>query len=161
MDTTGGQQVPPIPQRIIGPYQLLAQLGQTPTGPVYLARLHHKETLFALKLLPPVAPDELQRMRHEISLLARVDHPSVVRPVDMGSDRGRTFVVTEHVPGTTLREQLDRRGPLPPRQAARVAAEVATRCRRSTTPACSTGTSTPAWSWSTGATGAPRSPSWP
>jgi serine/threonine-protein kinase len=126
VDTTvGGQQVPPIPQRIMGPYHLLAQLGQTPTGPVYLARLQHKETLFALKLLPPLGPDELARMRQDSSHLSRVEHPGVVRPVDMGVDRGRAYVVTEHVPGTTLREQLDRRGPLPPRQAARLAADIA------------------------------------
>ncbi len=125
MDTTGGQQVPPIPQRVVGSYHLLAQLGQTPTGPVYLARLQHKEALFALKLLPPLGPDDMQRMRHDASLLARVEHPGVVRPIDLGNDRGRAYVVTEHVPGTTLREQLDRRGPLPPRQAARVAADVA------------------------------------
>lgn len=125
MDTTGGQQVPPIPQRVVGQYHLLAQLAQTPTGPVYLARLQHKEALFALKLLPPLGPDEMQRMRQDAGLLSRVEHPGVVRPVDLGTDRGRGYVVTEHVPGTTLREQLDRRGPLPPRQAARVAADVA------------------------------------
>lgn len=109
----------------MGPYHLLAQLGQTPTGPVYLARLQHKETLYALKLLPPLGPEELARMRQDSALLSRVEHAGVVRPIDMGVDRGRAYVVTEHVPGTTLREQLDRRGPLPPRQAARLAAEVA------------------------------------
>ncbi|MBX3468264.1 MAG: serine/threonine protein kinase [Planctomycetes bacterium] len=125
MDTTGGQQVPPIPQRTVGQYHLLAQLGHTPTGPVYLARLPHKESLLALKALPPLGPEEMARLRQDTSLLGRVEHPGVIRPLEVGVDRGRAFVVTEHVPGSTLREQLDRRGPLPARQAARLVADVA------------------------------------
>lgn len=123
--TVGGQQVPPIQQRTVGPYHVMAQLGLSPLGPVYLARLAHKETLFALKLLPSLPPDEMARLRQDAQLLAKTDHPGIVRPADLGVDRGRVYVVSEHVPGTTLREQLDRRGPMAPRQAALVAADVA------------------------------------
>ncbi|MCO5169399.1 MAG: protein kinase [Planctomycetes bacterium] len=125
MDTTSGQQVPPLPQRVVGQYHLLAQLGHTPTGPIYLARLPHKETLLALKALPPLGPEEMARLRQDTSLLGRVEHPGVIRPLEVGVERGRAFVVTEHVPGSTLREQLDRRGPLPARQAARLVADAA------------------------------------
>lgn len=123
--TVGGQQVPPIAQRTVGPYQLVAQLAGTPTGPCYLARLAQKETLYALKLLPPLPPEEMARLRQDAGLLSRAEHPGLIKPVDLGMDHGRVYVVGEHVPGQTLREQLDRKGPLQARQAALLVADVA------------------------------------
>ncbi|MFL5736062.1 MAG: hypothetical protein ACJ76P_01840 [Actinomycetota bacterium] len=59
---------------------------------------------------------------------ARLSDASVERILDAGTegDTGRLFVVTEFVPGETLRAVLDREGPLPPGRAASVVASVLT-----------------------------------
>ena len=57
-------------------------------------------------------------------LLARCDHPNLVRVVDLGVHEGRPYVVMEYVPGLTLQQFAQRRRP-GPRQAARLIAELA------------------------------------
>ena len=61
---------------------------------------------------------------HEGRLLARCDHPNLVRVVDLGVHEGRPYVVMEYVPGLTL-EQFAQRHRSRPRDAARLIAELA------------------------------------
>src|SRR5262249_44414057 len=61
---------------------------------------------------------------HEGRLLARCDHPNLVRVVDLGVHQGRPFVVMEYVPGLTLQQFALQGGP-GPREAARLVAELA------------------------------------
>jgi serine/threonine protein kinase len=61
---------------------------------------------------------------HEGRLLARCDHPNLVRVVDMGVHEGRPYVVMEYVPGLTLQQFAQRHRP-GPREAARLIAELA------------------------------------
>ncbi len=57
-------------------------------------------------------------------LLARCDHPNLVRVVDMGVHEGRPYVVMEYVPGLTLKQFARQRRP-GSREAARLIAELA------------------------------------
>src|SRR5262249_43345868 len=57
-------------------------------------------------------------------LLARCDHPNLVRVVDVGVHDCRPFVVMEYVPGLTLSQHARQRRP-GPREAARLVAELA------------------------------------
>src|SRR3954464_13414299 len=59
---------------------------------------------------------------------APLSDASVERILDAGTDgeTGRLFVVTEFVPGETLRAVLDREGPLPPGRAVSIVASVLT-----------------------------------
>ena len=61
---------------------------------------------------------------HEGRLLARCDHPNLVRVVDLGVHEGRPYVVMDYVPGLTLQQFAQRRRP-GPREAARLIAELA------------------------------------
>ena len=61
---------------------------------------------------------------HEGRLLARCDHPNLVRVVDLGVHDGRPYVVMEYVPGLTL-EQFAQQHRSGPREAARLIAELA------------------------------------
>lgn len=117
---------PRVPVRTVGPYQLLTQLGNTSQGPVFAARIPGNEAQFALKVFQrQLPPEEVARVRQEIQAVSRLEHPGIVRPVDVGLEQGRLYVVYEHVPGMTLQEQLSKSGPLPSDQAARMVADLA------------------------------------
>src|SRR6185369_14573814 len=57
--------------------------------------------------------------------VAQLNHPNVVSVYDYGQDPSGPFIVMELIDGEDLASILRRTGPLPPRQAARIAAEVA------------------------------------
>ena len=53
----------------------------------------------------------LQRFKKEVQALARIDHPAVVRALDIGRlPDGRTFLVMQHVAGTNLRSAIPAHG---------------------------------------------------
>jgi serine/threonine-protein kinase len=77
-------------------------------------------------LAPNVAsdPTNVERFRREAQSAAGLNHPHIVAVYDWGQDGGTPFIVMEYVPGQTLREVIDTYGPLPPNDAARIAAEI-------------------------------------
>ncbi len=82
----------------------------------------------AVKVLHPhLAADELfrERFRREAIAAARLAHPNVVATFDTGTDDSITFIVMELVEGRTLRETLNESGPMAPRPAVHIAAQVA------------------------------------
>jgi len=82
----------------------------------------------AVKLLTPEAsknPQLLDRLRDEARLLALVNHRSVVRADGLTMLRGRWAVVMEFVQGVSLARLIRQSGPLTPRVAVEVLAEVA------------------------------------
>src|SRR5687768_15971639 len=117
---------PDLPLRQAGPYQLLAPLGEGTTGTVYLARRAGIDRSFALKLLPPFADPEAEaRARREARIASRLNHPGIARVLEVEKHVDRLYVVMEHVPGPTLRERVDKGGPVSSVEAAGIVAEVA------------------------------------
>lgn len=94
------------PTACLGPYRLLGQLGAGGMGVVHLAR-DAEGTEVALKLLPP-SPDARTRERfgREAASIAALDHPGIVRVVDVGEAEGRPYLALELVRGATLAEVL-------------------------------------------------------
>ncbi len=78
----------------------------------------------ALKVLAHVDERSRDRFAREGALLARIDHPNVVRVHATGIERGRPFLVLDFVDGETLGARLAR-GPLPWREAATLVASLA------------------------------------
>jgi Tol biopolymer transport system component len=111
----------------LGPYEVVGLLGTGGMGEVYRARDDRLGREVAVKVLPPelsADPRRAQLFAQEARAAGALDHPNIVAVHDVGSEGGTVFIVTELLDGETLRERL-RRGPLGPRQAAGVAAEVA------------------------------------
>lgn len=66
----------------------------------------------------------LARLEREVAVLAGFTHPNVAVVLAVERDGRTGFVVTELVDGSSLREMLAARGPLPPAGAARIAVQV-------------------------------------
>ncbi|MGW7055038.1 serine/threonine-protein kinase [Streptomyces sp. NPDC054887] len=64
------------------------------------------------------------RLEREAWAAARVSHRNVITVYDVASEEGRPWIVMELVRGLSLSDVLDAEGPLPPRRAARIGAEV-------------------------------------
>ncbi len=96
---------------IDGRYQLAARLGQGTYGEVWRAldtRLSHRSV--ALKFLKTEflsSFEVLARFEAEADALAHVQHANVVALLDRGTWQRRRFLVTEFVPGPTLRQWID------------------------------------------------------
>ena len=114
-----------FPQQI-GPYRLLAKLGQGGMGTVYKA-LHTKlDRVVALKLLPEDrmrAADAVARFEREMKAVGKLDHPNIVRASDADEEHGRHYLVMEYVDGIDLSELSRRSGrcglPMPASSCAR------------------------------------------
>jgi serine/threonine-protein kinase len=111
-----------------GRWEIRAFLGRGGMGAVYRA---HDRTLnedVALKVIRPDlmgTPETRDRFTGEIKLARRVSHPGVCRIHEYGEDGPQRFFTMELVEGRNLRDLILEQGPLPPRRAAALAAEMA------------------------------------
>jgi serine/threonine protein kinase len=98
-------------------YELGEPVGRGGMGTVYRARDRRLERDVALKVMnaPAPAPAEVERMRREAQILARLEHPGIVPVHDLGVlPGGRLFYVMKLVRGRRLDEAVEGE-PLPGR----------------------------------------------
>jgi serine/threonine-protein kinase len=104
-------------QRFADRYRVEAMIGAGATGVVFRVYDVETEERRALKVLrPDVAltdPHALARLAREARTAGALAHPNIVRTYELGESDGLHFLTMEYVEGTTLRELLDRGGPLP------------------------------------------------
>ena len=100
----------PLPQGTqLGPYTIVALLGQGGMGVVYRARDERLQRDVAIKVLPPgLLSDEpaKSRFRKEARALARLSHPNIAAVFDVGEQDGMDYLVMECVPGQTLSQKM-------------------------------------------------------
>lgn len=109
-------------------YLVTEELGSGGMGTVYLARDQRTGAPVAIKFPHPWLvkdPSFVARLRREAQIAASLVSPRVVRVYDFNFHEDRPFLVMEYVPGPTLDEILEQRGPLAWEEAARIALEVA------------------------------------
>jgi predicted Ser/Thr protein kinase len=70
-------------------------------------------------------PEFRERFEREARLTASIDHPNVIPVYAAGEERGHLYLVMRFVAGTDLHALLARDGPLEPRRAAAIVAQVA------------------------------------
>ena len=115
-----------LPSRF-GAYTLIEEIGRGGMGVVYLARHEETGNEFALKMIlhgDQASETTLRRFHAEAKAGKGMDHPNIIKILDVGQQDGRAFFCMELIHGETLSERLDR-GPMPPRQTARILMQVA------------------------------------
>jgi len=99
--------------RIADKYVLVRQLDQGGMGAVWAADNEVLDVHVALKILHSslVETEAADRLFGEAKILARLQHPGIVRVLDCGStDAGEPFVAMELLDGESLADAIDRRG---------------------------------------------------
>ncbi|MBI5930139.1 MAG: protein kinase [Chloroflexi bacterium] len=98
-------------------------------GDVYRGLDRSTEQPVAIKVLKPeiVAqdPDQLQRFAREGELLARLNHPNIVKVIKMVQEEGKHYIIMEYVGGGTLRDLLIEQPQLPIKRVMEIALDLA------------------------------------
>ncbi len=95
----------------LGPYEILAKLGEGGMGVVYQARDPRLERDVAIKVLPDrYLRDKvaLARFNRETKVVASLSHSNIRSIYDMGTYGNQSFAVMELLDGETLAERLAR-----------------------------------------------------
>ena len=111
----------------LGPYEILSPLGAGGMGEVYRARDARLDREVAIKVLPSSLssdPSLKQRLEREAKAVSKLSHPHICALYDIGHQDGVDFLVMEYLEGETLERRLTK-GPLPPEQTLRYAAQIA------------------------------------
>jgi len=111
----------------LGPYQIIALIGQGGMGEVYRARDTKLGREVALKVLPDSLvhdPERLARFEREAHLLAALNHPSIGHLYGFEDSTGVPALVMELVEGPTLADRIAR-GPIPLEEALPIAKQIA------------------------------------
>jgi len=117
--TTAGSPAAPIPSagpsgrelpKIPG-YELLGFVGSGGQGDVYRARHLGLDHVVALKILRDshgTGHEQLARFRREAHVIARLDHPGIVRIHGFDESGGRFFLSMEYLAGGSLKDRIAR-----------------------------------------------------
>jgi hypothetical protein len=100
---------------VAGRYRVEGEIGSGGMGRVYrVARLADGQVL-ALKIMTgPSDRARAARFAREAQLISEINHPNVVRTVDVGVEReGLLYLVMEYISGSSLRECKERYGDVP------------------------------------------------
>lgn len=113
----------------LGRYLLIERLGQGAVGEVYKALHQGLNIPVAIKLLKPGSHESSQdlckRLREEARILAQVNHPCILRPIDFDETGEHPYLVMDYVDGGNLAELIDRSGGLRLEQALRIIQQAA------------------------------------
>jgi TolB-like protein/Flp pilus assembly protein TadD len=107
-------------------YRIERELGQGGMATVYLARDLKHDRPVAIKIFRPEIAASLgtERFLREIGFAARLSHPHILGLHDSGEAGGLLYYVMPYLEGKSLRQRLDREGPLPIDEVARLVREV-------------------------------------
>jgi eukaryotic-like serine/threonine-protein kinase len=100
---------------IIGQYKILERIGHGGMATVYLVE-HPDHGRVAMKVLPKSSAQDaeyLKRFYREAQTTAALDHPNIVRAIDVYRDENRHFLVMEYVDGALLADVVTQFGTFP------------------------------------------------
>ncbi|MGH7140235.1 MAG: serine/threonine-protein kinase, partial [Pirellulales bacterium] len=117
----------PVEGRAFGEYELLAEIARGGMGVVFRARQTRLNRTVAVKMILAgelASHDDVRRFLSEAESAAGLDHPGIVPVYECGQIGGQHFFSMGFIEGQSLAALLAA-GPLPPRRAAELVAEVA------------------------------------
>jgi serine/threonine-protein kinase len=107
---------------VLGPYIIMAKMGEGVMGQLYKAKHRHMNRLVALKVIRPellARADAVERFYQETMAAGQLCHANLVHAYDSGPIGNTHFFAMEYVEGIDLERMVQQSGPL----AAAVAAE--------------------------------------
>src|SRR5207237_759912 len=110
-----------------GRYEVVGKIAKGGMGVVFKVRHPGLDRLFALKVLSQGedADDEvIERFRREAKTAARLDHASIVKVHDAGTEDGFPYIVMDLIEGESLAKLLKDEG-VTPRKAALITRAIA------------------------------------
>ena len=96
--------------QLVGPYVVQREIGKGGMGVVYLAEDTRLQRKVALKALSPNLLFDIkqqERFRREATVAASLSHPAIATIYALEEVDGRFYIISEYVPGQTLRVELD------------------------------------------------------
>lgn len=120
----------PVAPTKIGGYRVLRKLGEGGMGEVYLVQDDHNGQTMAMKILTmqlAANPAFVERFHREARHAVMLDHVNIASGYGSGFDpqMGCHFLLMECVDGPSAQQLLDQFGPLPLRDAIRLALDIA------------------------------------
>jgi len=109
-------------------YELYEQISQGGMGCVFRGRQLSMNRVVAVKVLSSLLTDDpsyVQRFFLEARAAGRLNHPNIVHAIDVGAVDGMHYLVMEYVEGSSLRDELNRGGPMPEERVLEIARQVA------------------------------------
>jgi tRNA A-37 threonylcarbamoyl transferase component Bud32 len=113
---------------VLGKCRLMRLLGEGAYGQVYYGHHQSLNVAVAVKLLQPALfndPAVHLQLRNEAQVLARLNHPHVVRVWDFEDDPTCPYLILEYVEGLNLAELIEQSGRVAPGRAVRMLREIA------------------------------------
>jgi serine/threonine protein kinase len=117
----------PRQSTLFGDYEILGEIARGGMGVVYRARQKRLNRTVALKMIlaGQLASDAaIRRFYAEAEAAAQLEHSGIVPIFDIGQRDGQHYFSMAYVAGQSLQERL-LQGPMPPREAAQLIAQVA------------------------------------
>src|SRR2546430_1070869 len=104
----------PAPKTVVlGDYRLVKKLGQGGMGTVYKAHQISLDREVAVKVMSKELagkPGFVDRFRREARLMAKLDHPHILRVYDVGEALSYQYLAMEYVDGGTVDSWLRKHG---------------------------------------------------
>jgi serine/threonine-protein kinase len=125
---TAGAETSESPVETIGEFHLIRRLGKGGMAEVWLAEQSSLKRHVALKLLRrdmTEDPTYVKRFQTEAKASAGLNHPNVVQVYTVGQEDGQHYIAQEYVQGQTLRNLLQKKGPLSATAALHIIRQVA------------------------------------
>jgi serine/threonine protein kinase len=109
-----------------GNYRIIRSLGQGGLAHVLLGKHIYLETRAAIKILKmKQGQEDFKKLRMEANVLARMNHPHIVRLHEFGIRDSQPFLVMDYAPYGNLRQQYPERQPLPSTTVVRYVKQIA------------------------------------
>lgn len=111
------------PGLIAGRFEVLEEIGSGGVSTVFKARDLVLSRLLAIKLLKPekMREDHLVRLQKEAKAICQLDHPNIIGVFDfLVTEDNIPLLAMEYVEGISLKELVERDGPIPVEQALKI-----------------------------------------
>ncbi|GIL14491.1 MAG: hypothetical protein BroJett038_32110 [Chloroflexota bacterium] len=113
--------------QMVGPYQIVGQLGQGGMASVYKAYHAKLDRHVAIKVMHQAFledPNFQTRFAREAQIVAKLEHPHIVQVYDYAETEGQPYLVMKYIEGRTLKNLLSA-GPLPLEQVVQIMTPIA------------------------------------